>query len=37
MDFVWGIIPLAVIAIALWKLDSKPQQNGNSNEEKINY
>ena len=37
MDFVWGIIPLAVIAIALWKSDSKSQQNGNSNEEKINY
>jgi hypothetical protein len=37
MDFVWGIIPLAVIAIALWKSDSQSQQNGNSNEEKVNY
>ena len=37
MDFVWGIIPLAVIALALWKSDSQSQQNGNSNEEKVNY
>lgn len=37
MEFFWGTILLVVLAIALWKSDSQSQQNGNSNEEKVNY
>lgn len=37
MEFFWGTILLVVLAIALWKSDSQSQQNGNSNEERVNY